>query len=674
MRRVVMAAVLSLVFPLFSPAQEAEKKPEESKEPVVRLPEMVTREKKEAKPAPRDVTASATVITREEFADRPATLPEVLSDTVGVHVKSYGGLDSFATLSVRGSTGEQVKVYLDGIELNRAQGGAVDLSRIPLDLVDHIELYRGTSPLGYGAGGIGGVVDIRTRAPKEQTAQYLSATAGSFGTFAGAYLVTGPVVDSRFLFGYSHRQTQGNFRFRDDNGTPFNQRDDRTVTRKNNASREDDILIKVDHEAGGGHHIGATTDIYLREQGVPGLGSNQSTDAKLESQRMLGSLGWNKPGFLHPEVDAEVRIFASLQEDHFRDPAGHGQIGVGVQDNTYLAYGYGLNTLWSFYSLKNNRIHLFGEVKNERFEPKSRLRPEVSDLSDERQSFAVGLSDEIHLFHDRLILVPAGRYDQHLDRFQGFTVPQSSSRETKEFRALTGKVGARYRIRDNLELRASTGQYYRPPNFSELFGDRGSMLGNPDLDPEKGVNSDVGLIYSESRFGPVEQLRLEYDFYYNQVLDLIQFVQTSRATVRAENVEEAQILGHEVQGMVNFRDWVLLSANYTYQEARNRTEAAGLKGSLLPGRPVHEAHGHVELFRAFGKVYYDVNYLAGNYLDMYNYYLVDARLIQNAGLTYYRRNWSVGVEVKNFTDNQISDVAQYPLPGRSYFIKGEVKF
>lgn len=671
MKGALMAGALLVLLPLAAPAQEPEGggAPEE---PVVRLPEMVTREKKETPPA-QDVTASATVITREKFADRPVNLPEVLSDTVGVHVKSYGGLESFATLSVRGSTGEQVKVYLDGIELNRAQGGAVDLSRIPLDLVDRIEVYRGTSPLGY-AGGIGGVVDIRTRPVKDKTMQYLSASAGSFDTYTGAYLVTGPIVASRFLFGYSHRQTVGNFRYLDDNGTPYNERDDRMVTRKNNASEEDDILIKVDHEAGGGHRVGVTTDLYLRDQGVPGLGANQSRDASLKSQRVLGGLSWSKPGFLHPEIDAEVRIFASVQEDRFRDPPGHGQIGVGVQDNTYLTYGYGLNTQESFYFLKQNRIQLFGEVKEERFEPRSQVQAEVEDLSNARLSAAGALSDEIHLFRERLILIPAGRYDYHQDRFQGFTVPSGGEDAAEEFQAFTGKMGARLRLHAKLEARASVGQYYRPPNFSELFGNRGTVLGNAELDPEKGLNSDMGLIYSEGGWGPVEQLRLEYNLYYNQVEDLIQFVQTSRATVRAENVEQAEILGHELQGVVNFRDWVLLSGNYTYQEARNRTRAAGLKGNLLPGRPVHEAHGHLELFRPFGKVYYEVDYLAGNYLDMYNYYLVDSRWIHTAGVAYYRRNLSLSAEVKNFTDNQISDVAQYPLPGRSYFIKGEVRF
>ena len=665
-----MSAVL-LSLPLLLRAQEKSEPPGNG---VVELPEVVVREKTEPNPAGKDVTASATVVTREQFADRPTTLPEVISETVGVHVKSYGGLDSFATVSVRGSTGEQVKVYLDGVELNRAQGGAVDLSRIPLDLVDRIEIYRGTSPGVYGSVGIGGVVDIHTRSPKNETSQYLSLSAGSFDTYSGSYLVTAPIAGSRTLIGFSHRQTEGNFRFLDNNGTPFNTHDDRIVTRQNNASVEDDLLVKADREAGSGNRLELTCDAFLRRQGVPGLGSNQSQDANLDNKRFLASAGWSKPGFLNQKVDAEAHLFASSQQDRFRDPAGEGQIGLGVQDNTYLTTGYGINTLWNFYFLKNNRISLFGEAKEETFHPWSGIQEQVASLNNQRLSFAFTLGDEIHLLRDRLILYPAGRYDNHADRFEGFSVPQTSRRESAQFEALTGKVGARYRIREGLEVRGSTGQYYRAPSFGELFGDRGSVLGNPDLKPETGFNNDLGIIFSPGRVGPIDQLRLEYDVYYNQVQDLIQYVQTSRATVRAENVEKAEILGHEVTGLINLRDFLLVSANYTYQEARNETKTAGLQGNLLPGRPVHEAHGHLELFRAFGKIYYDADYLAGNYLDMYNFYLVKERVIHSAGLTYYRGRWSVGAEVKNLTDNQISDVAQFPLPGRSYFVKMEVKF
>ena len=65
--------------------------------------------------------------------------------------------------AARASTAEQVTILVDGVPQNRALGGPVDLSSIPATQVDTITVFRGFGPASLGLGGIGGVVDIRTR-------------------------------------------------------------------------------------------------------------------------------------------------------------------------------------------------------------------------------------------------------------------------------------------------------------------------------------------------------------------------------------------------------------------------------------------------------------------------------------------------------------------------------
>ena len=61
-----------------------------------------------------------------------ADLAQALDVATNVNVRRYGGLGSFSTLSIRGSTSEQVQVYLDGVLLNQALGGGVNLGNLPL--------------------------------------------------------------------------------------------------------------------------------------------------------------------------------------------------------------------------------------------------------------------------------------------------------------------------------------------------------------------------------------------------------------------------------------------------------------------------------------------------------------------------------------------------------------
>ena len=41
---------------------------------------------------------------------------------------------------------------------------------------------------------------------------------------------------------------------------------------------------------------------------------------------------------------------------------------------------------------------------------------------------------------------------------------------------------------------AAHGRYFRPPTLAELFGDRGFMVGNEGLRPERGTSLDGGLV------------------------------------------------------------------------------------------------------------------------------------------------------------------------------------
>ena len=68
-----------------------------------------------------------------------------------------GGLGQFSTVSIRGSSAEQVLVLLDGVRLNTGGGGSVDFSTIPLDSIERIEVIRGGGTTLYGSDAIGGV-------------------------------------------------------------------------------------------------------------------------------------------------------------------------------------------------------------------------------------------------------------------------------------------------------------------------------------------------------------------------------------------------------------------------------------------------------------------------------------------------------------------------------------
>ncbi len=83
-------------------------------------------------------------------------------------------------IQIRGSDPDEVNVYLDGVLLNHVRfDNAADLSVIPVEAVERIEILNGGNSAFLGNGAFGGVVNITTRRVNKKSLS-LKAKAGSF--------------------------------------------------------------------------------------------------------------------------------------------------------------------------------------------------------------------------------------------------------------------------------------------------------------------------------------------------------------------------------------------------------------------------------------------------------------------------------------------------------------
>ncbi|MGB1016338.1 MAG: TonB-dependent receptor plug domain-containing protein, partial [Nannocystaceae bacterium] len=68
-------------------------------------------------------------------------IAEVLDRSVGLTTRSTGGLGQFSSLSIRGSSPQQVELRSDGIPLGDSLAGAVNLADLSLTPLSRIEIY-----------------------------------------------------------------------------------------------------------------------------------------------------------------------------------------------------------------------------------------------------------------------------------------------------------------------------------------------------------------------------------------------------------------------------------------------------------------------------------------------------------------------------------------------------
>ena len=126
------------------------------------------------------VAENVTIITAEQIESMNAhTLTDVLNTIPGIQVDIRGGPGSAATAHIQGSEFRHVLVMIDGVILNNLSESFADISAIPVQNIERIEIIKGPASSSWGSS-LGGVIDIITKAPA-QTKKIEGTLSASYG-------------------------------------------------------------------------------------------------------------------------------------------------------------------------------------------------------------------------------------------------------------------------------------------------------------------------------------------------------------------------------------------------------------------------------------------------------------------------------------------------------------
>lgn len=142
--------------------------------------------------------ASSTVLTSAELSNMAAgALDDALRATPGFTLfrRSSSRVANPTTQGVTlrgvsGSGSSRTLVLADGVPLNDPFGSWVYWNRIPMAAVDKVEVVRGATGDLYGAGALGGVVQLLTVQPSRTRAR-ATIDGGSHDTFRGSLFMAG---------------------------------------------------------------------------------------------------------------------------------------------------------------------------------------------------------------------------------------------------------------------------------------------------------------------------------------------------------------------------------------------------------------------------------------------------------------------------------------------------
>jgi len=613
-----------------------------------------------------ETTGFVTVIKREAFEGKMEDLAEVLQNEAGVQVRQSGGLGSFSTVSLRGSSSDQVMVFLDGVLLNDASGGGVDLSTIALSDVAAIEVYRGVTPVNFNKASIGGVVNIRTLRATEGLKASATLGYGSFNTRKASGFVNQKVGKWDYLVSAGYLASDNDFEYLYDNHTEYNPNDDKWVKRNNAQFDQQNVLAKAGYDFSDDLRIALVNQYFSKDQGLPTWNNSSKADASLETMRNITSLSFiaNDLGALH--LNTRTSIDYSYKDELYND--SHGTIGLGRQKSRYITKRYG-GDFFTEWLTDMNVLSFMADFHHESYDPEDLLTQKNPNQSN-RDILNLGLQDSVFLFQDQLTISPALRYTYLKDDLQSatsmFGQPLEGSERNENY--LSPQIGVKYTPLKWLNLRSNLAKYTREPSFFELFGDRGFIVGNPDLEAEKGVNFDFGF---EARY-PTKIWWLEYvsvnaAYFGSNVDDLITFVYDSRGIGKAQNISEAVIRGVESEIRIDFLKYFRLVGNATWQDPVNNSQVKAFDGNILPGRFQTSYLGRLEARYAGVKVFCEYLRETGMYYDSANLLPAKDKNEINSGISWLFHSFLFSLEGRNLTNQQYEDFNGYPMPGRAFY-------
>jgi len=607
-----------------------------------------------------------TVIQRDAFEGRMTNLAQVIEKEAGIQVRQSGGIGSFSSVSLRGSTSEQVMIYLDGVLLNDASGGGVDLSNFSLSDVASIEIYKGSAPIQFDKPSIGGVINIKTIRDRDDLSGNVSVGYGDFNTRQASALINQKIKKWDYLISGEILDSDNDFEFKNTNGTLWNTDDDHWEDRENAWVKQINILGKAGYDISPTSRISFVNQWFNKDQGLAAWNNSHANDASLDTQRNISTLKLTLDDLSPLHLNTAFRLDGGWMKEEYKDLKG--SVGLGRQHSENITYKYGLNS-YTEWLTDTNSLSATANIRYEQYKPED-LTDQKMPLDSNRTLLTLGLENTKLFVNGRLSVTPAIRFIHIDNELKSDTTVAGATldgiNDNEEY--WSPQIGIKFQALPWLTLKSNLNQYVREPSFFELFGDRGFFIGNMELEAEEGVNWDVGVEASWALNNiRIEQLSLNMIYFQSDVDNLITRVYDARGIGKSDNISSSRISGIEAGFNMRLFDYFTLSGSMTLQNTENNSDISAFDGNDLPGRYEASYMGRFEAHRWGGKVY--LEYLADNdmFYDSANLLKAADKEEINLGASYlFKERWRFIAEVKNIQDNYYEDFYRYPMPGRSF--------
>lgn len=454
---------------------------------------------------------NTTILTKEVIESSPdQTIDQILKNVPGVFLNDvpyYQKDPTGQSINVRGLGYGRTLVLIDGLPANDAFYGTVQWNQMPLSSIESVEFVRGGVSSLWGNYGMGGVINVNTRTPKN-SAQEVTASYGAFGTgnvSASKDLIVSDAMQMRFSADYFSSEGFQNYATISP-GSPSNIKNGMGTDTVKNTNVRLQNYFKATPDTNGFFRMGYSTmaDLSNNYAIAPNLiqtadvagGTTTQLDVDKKAQVNVYYQNTNfykqtannlsapsyKPYINANYTDPYSTLGASAQYTHDLKAAGIDQYILGVDARNISASNQTNNlapssavTSVNYAQGQQNFYGLLGQIKS-----KARAIPLEATLGARVDAW----SSQTPTYYN----------------MNTGSAPTYQSISNKSKTQFSPSLGLLYKANADWDLRGAAYQAFHAPSMNNTLRSYGSAVGgwylaNPNLTPETMTGYELGTDY-----------------------------------------------------------------------------------------------------------------------------------------------------------------------------------
>ena len=569
-----------------------------------------------------DNSISILTISNEEIKKSTATnVSELLQQVAGLDIRRRGAEGMQADLYIRGGSFDQTLLLIDGIKVEDPQTGHHTMNMtIPLEVIEKIEIIKGSASRIYGQNAFTGAVNIITKKEIKNDLS-IELSNGSFDQKRGSFTIQKELKNSDILFNYSRKESEG-YRYNTD------YENDEFFIKSNFKIKDQKIsAIGAFNErkfgANGFYASPAAIDQYEETQAsLIGF----STTYKKNDLILKPKLYWKRNQDMYVYLRQDPSVYRNLHISN--------KVGAELNASTSNSLGnLGLGFDLSRVSLKSNNL---GERK--------------------RTMLNMFVEQQVILNNDKIDFTPGLAITYFSD------VSTKLNYQNNFFNNLFFYPGMDlgYRLNNNLKLYTNIGFTYRIPTYTDLFYSSPTTLGNENLKLEKALTKEIGLKYLKDDFN------FNFSLYQRDASDIIDYVRNNEAEPwQASNIREINTSGFELNIGYKFYlgSFRMQTINIGYSNIDDELLETDFAFSRYALNSLKNQITGTYTFEINEKIYSTVAYKNAERSDEEKYTVIDFRT------SYKLDKFTLSVILNNILDSEYSETNLVPMPGFNSLIE-----